>query len=452
MDIEQELLIHCLKDTKALEAVLLRKLDKTYFTSFDASKLFEIILWVYNKYRCLLTEPVLKQLIEKSSVKSEEDRKQLLLYFHQVSQTTPQELPTQLVVDQFIEKYTHRTLETTLRSAAELIRDKNDQKAVDTLRTNLAKISSASSDEKLDEGYVGDDIDKQKQQYLNKKDNPGQYGGLHTGYPTFDKVTNGLHKGQIAVVMGAPKSAKSILMTNIAYNVIQNPNKRVLIVVNEGGRDLVLRRFASLAAQVNYTNLRDGILTSEEEAKYFSFLDSISKSKNLHITSIPPVMCTASLIQSKLEELERDGKFDLLIIDYLGLMESDNPITRKEDDWKKLGSITLELKSLAMIKQIPILTIIHANREGAKKKTGAFALTDVSRSYEVTKTVDLLISWRVVNEEEFELLHSGDIKLKIIAGRDCPPTMLEMYADLDMMRLTEKPGILSLAATMGSAI
>lgn len=438
MDFEKALLTYCLKTTKAIDLTILKRLTKDQFSTFDNQKIFDILMWVYKKYKCLLTETILKQLLDKSSIKSPEDQKRVALLFFELSQAPTPELPPEFIVDQFIEKYVKEQLEVTLRSTAGLLRDKETNKALVSLRNSAVRLTTLASEEKLEEGYIGDDVATRLQNYQDKKANPTKFGGLSTGYPRFDTETNGLQKGQVCVVIGAPKSAKSIVLINIAHHAVSE-GKRVLFIVNEGGRDLVLRRYTSLDAGVNYSNLRDGKLSELEEQKFKRSLEAVNKSKLLYVCSIPPVLCTTSLISSKMEDLEVDGKFDLVIIDYLGLMDSDSPSVKKEDDWKKLGSITLELKSMAMIKQVPILTVHHVNREGHKKKGTSYAMTDISRSYEVTKHVDLLISWKVVNPEEFDLLHSGDITMKITASRDSAPSLIELFADLSHMEIKEKP-------------
>lgn len=439
MDLEKALLVYCLKSTKAIDLTILKRLTKDQFSTFDHQKIFDILIWTYRKYKCLLTEEILKQLLDKSSVRDPQDQKRLSLLFFELSQATIPTPPPEFIINEFIEKYVKEQLESTIKGAAGLLRDKNTDKALSTLKSSVVRLTTLASDEKLEEGYIGDDTSTRLQSYTDKKANPTKFGGLSTGYPRFDIETNGLQKGQICVVLGAPKSAKSILLINIAHHAVKE-GKRVLFVVNEGGRDLVLRRYTSLDAGVNYSNLRDGKLSEEEELRFKQSLDANNKSKLLYVCSIPPILCTTSLINSKIDDLEVDGKFDLVIIDYLGLMDSDNPSIKKEDDWKKLGSITLELKSMAMIRQLPIITVHHVNRDGAKKKGTSYTMTDISRSYEVTKHVDLLVSWKVVNPDEFDLLHSGDITMKITASRDSAPALIELYAELAHMKIEEKPG------------
>lgn len=438
MNLEKQLLICCLQNPKMLELLVLKRVTKEYFANFDTQKLFDIVQWVYKKYKCLLTEPILKQVLDRSSVKSPEDQKRLLLLFHELTIATAPTTPIEFVLDQFLDKYAQDKLEDTLKSAAMLVRDKDTTKALEVLRSGVAKVTTAFSDEKLEEGYIGEDTGSRLQTYSDKKNNPGVFGGLSTGFSRFDKETNGLQKGQVVVVMGAPKSAKSIFLINVARNVVKQ-GKRVLFIVNEGGRELVLRRYTALDAGVNYTNLRDGRLAPEEEDRFRQSLEASKNSKLLYICSIPPVLCTTSLISSKMEELEVDGKFDLVVIDYMGLMDSDNPSTRKEEDWKKLGSITLELKSFAMIKKIPILTVFHVNRSGAKSKGNSYSPSDISRSWEILKTVDMLISWKAMNQDELDLVHSGDIAMKLAASRDSAPALIELFADLNLMKVEEKP-------------
>lgn len=442
IDFEKALLVYCCKSTKALEAVSLKRLTGEQFSGFDNQKLFTVLMYTYRKYKSLLDDVMLKQLLEKSSVKNLEDQKRIILLFHELSQTTPPTQPVDFIIAEFISKYVKDETAAAIKSAALMLRDNQTERALSTLRSSVSKLTTLSGDERLEEGYIGDDTVDRLQKYVDKRDNPTKFGGLSTGYPRFDAETNGLQKGQVVMVMGAPKSAKSILLINVARNVVKQ-GKRVLFIVNEGGRDLVLQRYTALDAGVNYSNLRDGKLTQEEEQKFRQSLEALKGSKSLYICSIPPVVCTTSLLTTKLEELELTEKFDLVVVDSFHLMDSDNPSTKKEDDWKKLGSIALELKSFAMLHKLPVLTVAHVNREGSKKK-GAYGMSDMGRSFEVTKTIDTLISWRVDNQDEFDMLHSGSATMKMIASRDSATAIIEIWVDTNKMSIEEKPGGFSL--------
>lgn len=437
MNLEKSFLAWCLRSEKTLDLITLKRFQLSYLVVPDHQKLFELLEWVHKKYHCLLTEPILKQILAKSVNKTDEEQKRLILLFHELSTLPNPEAPDTFFVDQLIDLFLKRSLEENIKSAAVLLRDKKPEDALFFLKSKLAKLSTATSDDQLEEGYLGDATKEIYQEYTDKKNHPESFGGIKTGFPRLDAETNGLQKGQVIVLLGKEKSAKSIGLLNIAHNVA-NQKKRVLLIVNEGGKQLVQRRYAALDAGIGYSKLRDGALSPEDETKLTQSLAKLENSKYLFISSIPPVLCTTSMINSKLEELEITGQFDLIIIDFLGLMDSDNPSVRKEDDWKKLGSITLELKSLAMLKRIPILTVMHVNREAAKRGGESFRTSDVSRSFEIGKYIDALISWKVVNEEEFRILHMGDIILEIAAARDSAPVRVELFADLNKMSIVEK--------------
>lgn len=452
MDLEKDLLVYLVKDTQAIRIAMQKRVTKEYFLNFDKQKLLEIILWTFKKYSCLLTDPILKQLLEKSTTKETvEASKRILLLFHELSQTSTPPSPIEFVIDQIRDKYIDTSFDSALRSAASFRQNKDTKQALDVIQKSISKITTVSTDETFDEGYLGEDMKAIYEDYIAKEANPTILGGVRTGYSKFDEVTNGLQKGQVVVLIGSPKSGKSVLLINVARNILQNSvqeGKRVAIFVNEGGRKLVYRRLAALTTGINYTNLRDGKLTVDAKDRFKKTVDMYANSKSLYVCSIPPSICTPSFIKGKLEEKEVDGKFDLVLIDHLGLMSSDNDYANRGESWKKFDSITLELKSLAMEKQLPILTPFHVNRDGHKKKTTDYGIGDIGLSFEITKHIDMLISWRVVDQDQFELCHSGDIRMKIAASRDSEAALIELTADLDTMSIQEKPDSFSVKGAM----
>ncbi len=174
----------------------------------------------------------------------------------------------------------------------------------------------------------------------------------------------------------------------------------------------------------------------EEEGRFYTSLEKQRQSKNLYIVSVPPVVCTSSFILGKMNELEGICKFDLVIIDYLGLMNADGPAARK-DSWEKLGDITLHLKDVAMQKRVPIITVAHVNRDAMKKKGDKFGFTDTGLSIEISKHVDFFASWRILRPDEFHLTKVGEMNLSLIGARDSdtPDTLLN--ANMHVMKIRD---------------
>lgn len=184
----------------------------------------------------------------------------------------------------------------------------------------------------------------------------GGLAGEPTGFSGLDKVTAGLHKTDLTILAARPGCGKTTLAVNVATNLCRR-GKNVLLFSLEMSRGQLVTRMLCSRAGVSMHLVRLGQIQKrhlgELEAaaeEMFSTPMCIYDSFNLS-----PVQVMAQGRKFKKEY----GALDLVVIDYLQLMQ---PSRRQERREREISSISRELKGAAKALDVPVLALSQMNR------------------------------------------------------------------------------------------
>lgn len=224
---------------------------------------------------------------------------------------------------------------------------------------------------------AGDYVEEFRETYKAVKDNPEVVQCIKTGFSAYDLVTGGLGPSELLVVGGETGAGKSMVLNNIAKNVWLQDNDIESDFINKGNNVLYFslemphkdcfNRFLACLADVPQLSIRDAVLDDLQERKVEQALKFIEKYQSegfyFDIVDVPRGL-TISEMELRFNDALLRYSPDVVIVDYLGLMESEH--TSKDPDWLKLGLITASLHEFARAYNIPVVT--------------AAQLTDLKRS------------------------------------------------------------------------
>jgi len=145
--------------------------------------------------------------------------------------------------------------------------------------------------------------------------------------------------------------------------------------------------------------------------------------------------CSINTIYAKIKELEPIYKFDLIVVDYLGIMK---PVEQYSAIWERERQIAIELKQLARKLNKPIVTVMQIRKSAAEQsKTREFEPEDMALSYEIFMQSDILFTWQV--KDETTLINDptcvADVVLKKV--RNNKRGRFSCLADFSRMSITE---------------
>ena len=190
--------------------------------------------------------------------------------------------------------------------------------------------------------------------------NPAEVIGMPTGFSGIDRVLVGMGKGDLIIVGARPGMGKTSLTMNIAVNTALRSEKAVCIFSLEMSTEQLATRLLSSEALVDSFKLRSGNLSDEDWDKLGHASAKLARC-NILINDRPGMTVTG--MKSQLRRVKNLG---LVVIDYLGLMQSEE---KNENRAVEIGNITKRLKEMAKEFGVPIITCAQLNRESEKQKS-----------------------------------------------------------------------------------
>jgi replicative DNA helicase len=214
----------------------------------------------------------------------------------------------------------------------------------------------------------------------------GTLSGIGTGFADLDRMTDGLHSGEMIVIAARPSMGKTSLAMNIVEHVGMDEKLPVGVFSLEmSAESLVLRMMCSLA-RVNLRSIRDGFMSESDFPKLTSAAGKLANSK-LFIDD------TAGLsilqLRARARRLSQQHGIKLFVIDYLQLLHSTS--RRSQDNrQQEIADISSGIKALAKELKVPVIVLSQLNRELEKDKSRKPRLSDLRESGAIEQDADLV--------------------------------------------------------------
>jgi replicative DNA helicase len=226
----------------------------------------------------------------------------------------------------------------------------------------------------------------------------GGLTGLGSGFTDFDRMTSGMHGGEMIVIAARPSMGKTSLVMNIAEHVAIVEGQPVGVFSLEmTSESLVMRMLCSLA-RVNMRSIRDGFMAQQDFQKLTGAAAKLARAK-LHIDDTPGLSILQ--LRARARRMHQQHGIKLFIIDYLQLMHSTS---RKAQDnrQQEISEISSGVKALAKELSVPVIVLSQLNRELEKDKNRKPRLSDLRESGAIEQDADLvgLLYKPSGNEEE----------------------------------------------------
>lgn len=215
----------------------------------------------------------------------------------------------------------------------------------------------------------------------------GAMRGLKTGFYQIDKATNGLQKSDLVIIAARPGVGKTSLAMNIVSNAALESKAKCAVFSLEMGREQLAQRMLFSVANVSMAKALRGELNETDWSKIWK---AEKKLKDADIFIDDNAMNTPSQVLSKCRKLKREKGLDLIAIDYLGLMKSDEKTDNRQNE---VASISRQLKILAKEINVPVLALCQLNRSVEQRdngKPGKPVLSDLRESGSIEQDADMV--------------------------------------------------------------
>ena len=409
-------------------------LNEKHFSSVADKAIYNIFKVHYGKYSEQLAlssfGPGIKELKTPAL-------RELVVEELQAIHATPKECNTEFMVDSTVTWVKLSIFMEALHVGAEGLMEHNPEllKKTEQLLDERSKITVDSN-----LGLDFDDIHSMIE-YYSARDS-----GILTQHSVLnDRLGPGFLPGTLSLVLAPQGIGKSLFLTDLISGMVKQ-NKNILLVSLEMAEKEIMKRVHANAMDLPINSLIDlsktpeelkgltrKIVTKEEVLEAHKRVNADNKVGKLFIKDYSPgefsTLMLEQLIQSYKDE--HDVEFDIIYVDYLGIMKSDL-LTPAAGLYSYIKSIAEELRGLARKIELPIISCQQLNR-GAVGNLDADNAA-VSDSMGAVMTADFMLFLLQTEEMKAE----KNIICKITKNRFCGITdTWTMGIDYEKMRFQE---------------
>jgi replicative DNA helicase len=232
----------------------------------------------------------------------------------------------------------------------------------------------------------------------------GIIGGIRTGFLDLDALLGGIKQSDLLILAARPSLGKTSLALNIARNAAVGQGARVAIFSLEMAAMQLAQRMLSAEAGIDSTRLRLGEQTEVEEHKMMNAA-GILGDQEIYIddTAVERV----SEVRAKAHRLHRERPLDLIIVDYLQLVQGS--AGRYDGRVAEVSEISRALKAMARELEVAVIACSQLSRAPEQRVPHTPMLSDLRESGSIEQDADTVIFiYRedvYVNDEQWQAMH-----------------------------------------------
>ena len=233
--------------------------------------------------------------------------------------------------------------------------------------------------------------------------------GVPSGFTDLDRLTSGFQPSDLVIIAARPSMGKTSLALNIAQHVGTKTEKTVGVFSLEMSKQALFLRMLTSEARVDAHQFRGGFLSSEEYKKLSEALGALGEAKVFIDDS---ASISVLEMRAKARRLQQEHGLDLLIIDYLQLMQGRG---RFENRNLELASISRSLKSLAKELKVPVVALSQLSRAPESRSEHRPQLSDLRESGALEQDADVVLF--IYREDQYDRKPENENTAEVIIGK-----------------------------------
>ena len=242
-----------------------------------------------------------------------------------------------------------------------------------------------ASDDAIGDGLIGvSDFLNEAIEQIEEIENKGTgLSGLATHFVDLDNTLAGLQEGNLIIIAARPSMGKSSLALNIATNAAKE-KKTVAFFSLEMTKEELVQRVLFSEAKVSSGDARKGQLGPE---KWSRVVEAASKVNTMPLYFDDASVITVTDIRAKSRRLKASKKLDLIVVDYIQLMQGNSRDNRQQE----IAEISRNLKGLARELKVPIIALSQLNRAAEAREDKRPRLGDLRESGAIEQDADIVM-------------------------------------------------------------
>jgi replicative DNA helicase len=313
-----------------------------------------------------------------------------LEYLGKLTQITPSAANIKRYAEIVRERAILRKLAASTMEISEAVHNRGGRTARELLDFAQTKVSAVSeSINRKDAEFVraADLVDGALAHIheLGGRKNKSEITGLATGFIDFDKMTTGLHPGDLVIVAGRPSMGKTSLAMNVAEFVALEETGNVAFFSMEMTNGQLMYRLLSSVSRLNQHRAKVGQLNATEFDKLH---EAANKLREVGLYLNETGALTINEVRAMSRRLHREvGGLHLIVIDYIQLMQSSE---RRDNRALEVEEISRGLKALAKELHLPVIALSQLNRGLEQRPNKRPIMSDLRDSGAIEQDADLI--------------------------------------------------------------
>jgi replicative DNA helicase len=208
-----------------------------------------------------------------------------------------------------------------------------------------------------------------------------------SGFAGLDEFLGGFQRSDLVIIAGRPSMGKTSLALNIARNAAVEHQACVALFSLEMARDSLVMRLLSSESGVNSRRLRFGQHSDENEERRVIEATGVLSEAPIYLDDTP--MQRVAEMRSKAVRLNYERGIDLVIIDYLQLMQGEG--NRGENRVQEISFISRSLKAMARELNAPVIAVSQLSRAVEWRASHEPQLSDLRESGSIEQDADVVM-------------------------------------------------------------
>ena len=239
----------------------------------------------------------------------------------------------------------------------------------------------ASDDFKSINEVLVDAYDMIEKLYTNKSD----VTGITTGFKDLNKKINGLQRTDLILIAARPAMGKTAFSLNLVQNAALKGDASVAVFSLGMSKDQLVQRMLAAQSHVELKKIKTGTLDENDWPRIIDAMAVLSNA-NIHIDDTPGIKI--SELRSKCRKLKIEKGLDLILIDYLQLMEGEG---NNESRQQEIAKISRSLKIIAKELNCPVVALSQLSRAPEQRADHRPMLSDLRESGSIEQDADIVM-------------------------------------------------------------
>lgn len=247
--------------------------------------------------------------------------------------------------------------------------------------------------------------------------------GVPTGLHLLDELLGGLQKSDLIILAARPGVGKTSLALTIALNAALQFKKHVAFFSLEMSAEQLALRLLAMLSKIDAQKLRLGKLDDRAWSRLMEAAALLAET-DFYIDDTPAA--TVMEIRSKARRLHAETRVDLIVVDYLQLMQGG---VRTENRVQEISHISRSLKALAREMNVPVLALSQLSRSVEQRQNKRPILSDLRESGSLEQDADVVMFLyrEAYYDEEAEKKNVAEIR--VAKHRHGPTATIEVRFD-----------------------